>query len=40
MSFLSAVTSLIGGERTELEKKLDTALSKEKWGAPTSLLRE
>lgn len=36
----SAVSSFLGPERTELEKKLDTALSKENWGAPTSLLRE
>lgn len=40
MSFLSTIASAFGPERTELEKKLDQALSKEKWGAPTSLLRE
>ena len=31
--FLGAVTTFIAGERTEIEKKLDTALSKENWGA-------
>ena len=37
---LSGVASLFGPERTEMEKKLDQALSKENWGVPSSHLKE
>ena len=36
----SGVASFFGPERTEMEKKLDQALSKENWGVPSSLLKE
>jgi hypothetical protein len=38
--FLSSVSTFLAGDKTEIEKKLDQALSKENWGAPTTLLRE
>jgi hypothetical protein len=43
MSFLSSAVAAVASyatNKSELEKKLDEALSKENWGAPSTLLRE
>lgn len=37
---MAAVSSLFGPERSELEKKLDLALSKDNWGVPSNVLTE
>lgn len=34
------MSTFLAGERSEIEKKLDVALSKDNFGAPSSLLRE
>jgi len=39
-SVAGSVSNFLAGDKTEIEKKLDQALSKENWGAPSSLLRD